>query len=67
MPKKEQEASSSSGRNEAKHPKAQALGDRLQSQMKGLEDVINLLSTGVKLIPNLVTRVEENLKNAFGK
>ena len=35
--------------------------------MKEGEDVTNLVSTGVKLIPNSVTRVEENLKKTFGK
>ena len=27
----------------------------------------NLLSAGIKLFPNLVTRVEENLRQTFGK
>ena len=67
MPKREQQnASSSSGRNESHNPKAQAPGDRLQSRMKEAEDVINLLSTGVNLIPN-VTRVEANLEKTIGK
>ena len=44
------------------NPNAQAPGDRVQCKMKEDEDVINLLSTSVKLIPNFVTKVEENLK-----
>ena len=31
------------------------------------DDMISLLSLGVKLFPNLVTRVKENLKSTFGK
>ena len=46
---------------EATSPNAQASGDRLQSKVEENEDVTNLLSTGVKLIPNLVTRLEGNL------
>ena len=48
-------------RNESQNPNAQS-GDRLQSKLKEDEDVISLLTTGVKLIPNLVTKVEENFK-----
>ena len=62
---REQHASSSSGRNESHNPNVQGSADRLQS--KTCENVANLLSTGVKLVPNLVTRVEENLKKTFGK
>ena len=32
-----------------------------------MRSVINLLSVGVKLIPNLVTRVEEHLMETSGK
>ena len=67
MSKREQpNASSSSGRNESQNPNDQASGDRLQSKLKEDEDVINLLTTGVKLIPNLVTKGEENFKKTFG-
>ena len=45
------------------HP-CQASGDRLPS--KGDDDVTDLLSPGVELLPNWVTRVEENLKNTLG-
>ena len=66
MPNREQQnASSSSGSNESYNPNAQASADRLQ--LKEKEDVINMLSTGVKLILTLVTSGEENLKKTFGK
>ena len=53
---REQSGSPSSGRNEFQNLSAQASGDRFQSLLKGYEDVTNMLSTGVKLLPNLVTR-----------
>ena len=46
--------------------KSQASGNRFQSLPKEDEDVKNLLSPVVKHIPNLVTRIEENLKKHFG-
>ena len=55
MPKREQQnASPSPGRNESHNSND-------QSTLKD-EDVTNMLSPGVELIANLVTRVEENLK-----
>ena len=42
-------------RNESHDPNAQASGDRLQ--LKGDEDVINVLSPGGNITPNLVIRV----------
>ena len=54
--REQQNVSSSSG-----NPNAQASGDRLQSIVKEDEEVINLLSLGSKLIPDLLTRVGENL------
>ena len=35
--------------------------------LKEDDDMTNLLSPGVKLLPNLVTRIEESLKKTFGK
>ena len=58
--KEQRNASSSSGRNESQKPTAKASGDRLQSQEH--DNVTNMLSTGVKLIPNLVMRVQENFQ-----
>ena len=51
MSKQEQNASSSSGRNESHNANWQASGDRLES--KEDENVINLLSLGVKLLPDI--------------
>ena len=66
MPKREQHNSSSYRWNESHNPKVQASGDRLESKKK--DDMTNMLSPGVKLfLPNLATRVEENLKNTFWK
>ena len=45
----------------------QASGGGLHSFKKEDEKVINLLSPGVKLISNLVTRVEDNLRKTFVK
>ena len=64
--KEQQNASSSSGRKGSQKPNAQASGDRLQSQLKEDEEVINLLSLGAKLTPNLVTWVGANLKRTLG-
>ena len=61
----QQNASSSSGRNEPQNPNAQASGDRLQSILKEDQDVMNLLPLGVKLLPTLVAKVEENLTKAL--
>ena len=36
-------------------------------QSKEDDEMTNLFSPEVKLIPNLVTRIEESLENAFGK
>ena len=44
----------------------EASQDRLQSILPQDEDVFNMLSPGVKHIPNVVTIVEENLKKTFG-
>ena len=64
MPKRKQDASSSSGRNEAHNPNVQASGDRLQSTKD--YGMTKRLLPGVKLLPNLVVRIEENFKNTFG-
>ena len=61
-----QSASSTSGRNESQNPRSQASGDRLQSTLKEDDDTVNSLSPGVHLVPNLATRVEEDLKKTFG-
>ena len=61
----EKRAASSSGRKESHNPSAQASGDLLQS--KEDENVTHMLSTGLKLRPNFVTRIEEHLKKTFGK
>ena len=45
-------------------PMSRHRGDRLQS--KDDDDMTNLLSPGVKLLPNLVTRIGENFKQTFG-
>ena len=49
------------------NPNAQASGDLLQPMLKEDEDMTDLLSLGVKLIQDLVARVEEYLKKTFGK
>ena len=51
------------GRNESQNPSAQASEDRSHPTLKKDNDMMDLLSPGVKINPNLVTRVEENLKN----
>ena len=42
-------------------------GHRETDCSQKVTDVINLSLAGVKLIPNLVTRVEEHPKKTFGK
>ena len=67
MPQREQQSASlSSGRNGSLNPNAEASGDRLQSFLPEDDDRVNLLSPGVKLVPNLMTRVEEHVKKTFG-
>ena len=61
--RREQYASSSSGRNESHDPNVRASGDRLQSED---DDTTKLLPPGIKLLSSLVRRIEENLKNNFG-
>ena len=60
---REQSASSLAGRNESQNLSARASGNLLQSPLKEDDDMMNLF----KLIPNLVTRVEENLKKTCGQ
>ena len=64
MPKREQHASSSSGRSASHNPNVQASGDGLQSNEH--DDTTNIMFPGVELLPNLVAWVEENLKKTFG-
>ena len=67
IPNREQQrASSSSRRNESQNPRAQASGDRLQSTLKDDGDMRNLLSPGVELIPNMLTKVNGNYLKTFG-
>ena len=65
--KEQQSALLSSGPNDTQQPIAQALGHPLQSMAKGHVDMINLLSPSVKLIPNMVTNLRENVRETFGK
>ena len=61
LPKREQQnASPSSGRNDSHDPNAQASGDRLHSEE--YENVKHMTSTGVKLMLDLVTRIEETTR-----
>ena len=62
--REQRNTSSSSDRNESHDPYAQASGDPLQSKRRWKCD--NMLSTGVKIVPNLAARVEEHLKTTFG-
>ena len=64
MPRRQQHASSSFGRKESHNPIVRTSGDGLQS--KESDDSTNLLPPGVKLLPHLVTRIEETLKKTFG-
>ena len=52
-PEREHNASSSCGRNESHNPNVQASGDQLQSED---DDVRNMFSPGVQLLPTLVTQ-----------
>ena len=54
MPKIEQSASSSVGRDESQIPSARASGDRMQSTLKEDDDMVKMLLLGVKLMPKLV-------------
>ena len=65
MPKRQQSASSSFGRNESHNLDVQASGDQLESEED--DDMTNMFPVGVKLLPNLVTRIEENLLKTVGK
>ena len=60
---REQNASSSSGRNESRDPDVLASGDRFQS--KEDDHMTNRLSPEVELLPNLDTRNEEHVKKLF--
>ena len=62
--RKQQHASSSFVRNEFHNPNAQASGDPLLS--KEDDDMTILLFPGVKLIPNVVMRIEVNYRTTFG-
>ena len=58
----QQSASYSARRDESQTPSVHTSRDRWQSTLKEDTDIMHLLSLGVKISPNLATRVAENLK-----